>query len=259
MWNEDHAERDVANQGTRNRGEKDEKDNEKVRRQDRKREMEMSTRRTRSDDPRTMKTIELSQSKSRIIKLCEEHAGRRSVIHKRALCRRLACKTGKHVTRLTLMWFAGIARTDTCARIKSGQRRVDEERRGKKTKFLLLLSNKRQLYRTEGKKETEVARTRLNFSATSHLPHRYSKTDATLSRKDVKPSRKGEKCVFLNCGAVKRLQVSSYVVCQPRFALELRERTEKRPSSWRGRGSDCSREQGTKKGGNERKKMNYSL
>lgn len=219
----------------------------------------MSTRRTRSDDPRTMKTIELSQSKSRIIKLCEEHAGRRSVIHKRALCRRLACKTGKHVTRLTLMWFAGIARTDTCARIKSGRRRVDEERRGKRTKFLLLLSNKRQLCRTEGKKETEVARTRLNFSATSHLPHRYSKTDATLSRKDVKPSRKEEKCVFLNCGAVKRLQVSSYVVCQPRFALELRERTEKRPSSWRRRGSDCGREQGTKKGGNERKKMNYSL
>lgn len=103
MWNEDHAKRAVANQGKRNRGEKDKKDNEKVRRQDRKREMEMSTRRTRSDDPRTMKTIELSQSKSRIIKLCEEHAGRRSVIHKRALCRRLACKTGKHVTRLTLM------------------------------------------------------------------------------------------------------------------------------------------------------------
>lgn len=106
-------------------------------------------------------------------------------------------------------------------RVRTEKARAEGERHaGKKKEILVVVIEQATIVRREKRKRETSKDTILNFSTMPHLPGRWSKTDATLSPKDAKPSRRGEKCVFSNGDIAKRLRVSSYVVCQPRFALE---------------------------------------
>ena len=193
------------------------------------------TRRGRSD--RSQAGVEIADHKVSL--------GARSAklgIYKRAVCvvvSRLQNRKTRHVVDANVICRSRSKR-HACEQKKREWRERDEE---EKERHARKERSSCYCYRTgdncaegtkmrererERERETSVARTRLNFSTMPHLPGCWSKTDATLSAKDVKPSRRGEKCVFPNGGIAKRLRVSSYVVCQPRFALEPCERAEKR-------------------------------